>query len=161
MKVFIGIDPGLNHIAAAGISLDGSLSFHILEEVNAGERTAGGYVAAALKVYEQLSPYIEDSAVAVEQMVHIDKWRKRKNSDPNDLISLAYLSGAILDKLVEADRVTLVTPMTWKGNTPKKVMQNRLERDYGVELEREYGSTLAHNVYDAIGIAKWARENLS
>lgn len=81
--------------------------------------------------------------------------------DPNDLILLAVLCGAIAhDQLVSDARVTLVKPEEWKGQTPKDITteraKSRLSPSEIARVQLPSAAGLAHNVWDAIGIGLWA-----
>lgn len=80
--------------------------------------------------------------------------RSKSKGDPNDLIAVAGVVGA-LDALAP-HHTTVYLPSEWKGQVPKSVMTTRttskLEK---TELERiitPRRASLMHNVWDAIGI---------
>ena len=84
---------------------------------------------------------------------------KNRKLSPNDLIDLAIVAGACARVGKESK---LVLPVEWKGQTPKDIchkrVMSRLSREEllivkaGVE---GVPKSLRHNVYDAVGIARW------
>lgn len=98
--------------------------------------------------------------VEVPQVYNVTK----SKGNPNDLIKLAMTAGCpiTIADLWDAE-VLEVKPYEWKGQLPKEVVQQRVERILTIEekavLERDLRSCespvpkhLWHNVYDAIGI---------
>jgi Holliday junction resolvasome RuvABC endonuclease subunit len=79
--------------------------------------------------------------------------RTRSKGDPNDLIHLAGLVGA----LTHWFRGTTFTylPHDWKGTVPKEIMEarilKRLSDDEKSKIQKA-PKGLMHNVYDAVGI---------
>jgi hypothetical protein len=74
--------------------------------------------------------------------------------DPNDLIPLAAVTGAIA-ALTGARLTTWVLPRVWKGTLPKGAafearLFERLTNDERSAIQ--YCGSMLHNVYDAIGI---------
>lgn len=76
--------------------------------------------------------------------------------DPNDLLLLAGVDAAIVTYL--PGEVTCVVPREWKGTIPPDVLISRVQ-DRLSEEERARVTlptkSLAHNVWDAVGIALW------
>lgn len=82
--------------------------------------------------------------------------------DPNDLIPLAILDGAVW-QATEARGVMYPLPREWKGQVPKDVMNKRTldklsEKEYSVVKENlsRMPKSLHHNAIDAIGLGQWA-----
>jgi hypothetical protein len=79
---------------------------------------------------------------------------RKRGTDPNDLIQLAAVVGAIVARVGQMPTVLL--PMEWKGQVDKAVMWDRaLKRLSPEEFERVPGApkvlkSLAHNMHDAI-----------
>ena len=87
--------------------------------------------------------------------------QKHLKGDPNDLMPLGILAGAVWIRMVP-NRCVMPLPKEWKGQTPKDVMSRRTisqldrqERDLLKDDVERIPSYLRHNVYDAIGIALW------
>jgi hypothetical protein len=87
-----------------------------------------------------------------------------RREDPNDLIDLAGVLGAIIG-VTRASVVWSPFPRQWKGQAPKEVTQQRVEAKLS-DLEKGMiewpASRLRHNVYDAIhlGIVYLERQGL-
>jgi len=83
--------------------------------------------------------------------------RDKSKGDPNDLIKVAAVAGAI-SKGVFAEARSFVLPAEWKGAAPKLVTEARC-RNYLTDSELEKiilpTKSLQHNVWDAIGIGLW------
>jgi len=76
----------------------------------------------------------------------------RAKGDPNDLINLAVLVGALAQTFREPQ---LFKPFEWKRNTPKPVMEGRILKRLSASEKTRIVlpiKSLAHNVIDAIGI---------
>lgn len=76
--------------------------------------------------------------------------RGAQKGDPNDLIQLAGVLGAICAEYSYCDMVSYA-PREWKGQVPKPIMQKRIEMKLRPE-ERRLLDGQNHNVWDAVGI---------
>ena len=90
----------------------------------------------------------------------------RQKGDQNDLIDLAQVVGRYAEAFRrEGAEVALVYPRTWKGTLPKDVMveriKGRLSAAEHARVELPSAASLAHNVYDAIGIGLHALGRLA
>ena len=88
-------------------------------------------------------------------VIEMPVFYRNNKADPQDLLRLAYSAGAW--STIAKGRVQLVTPRQWKGQVPKKIMNNRIYNrlDSGEQSVVDTGSsTLAkrHNVLDSVGI---------
>jgi hypothetical protein len=75
--------------------------------------------------------------------------------DPNDLLNLAAVVGAITTHYLYP---VIVRPREWKGQAPKDVTEARVRKELSkVEMARVDlpAKSLRHNVFDAIGIGLW------
>ena len=71
----------------------------------------------------------------------------QQKGDPNDLIALAILGGALLN--LAALHREMPTPRVWKGAVPKKIHHQRLRADHRwIGTQQINADTL-----DAIGLA--------
>jgi hypothetical protein len=102
---------------------------------------------------------IEVSGRTIIELPQIYRSSKSKG-DPNDLIDIALVVGALLER--SGGHAELVLPRKWKGTVPKKVMLKRIvsklsEAEKRV-LSNAYGATKStlHNVTDSVGIGLWA-----
>lgn len=87
-------------------------------------------------------------AIEIPQVYPVRKWK----GDPNDLIQVAYIAGAIAGLLrrYTIDIKTL-KPHEWKGNTPKKI-DNKRTFERLTPSEQEIVKTASNHVLDAVGI---------
>ncbi len=98
--------------------------------------------------------------IEIPQVYRQSKWK----GDPNDLIEVAVVSGAL--GLCFAEKPTrFVKPHDWKGNVPKNIHNDRVlgrlskpERQIFAE-EKSFSKAQAHNVVDAIGLGLWFLKN--
>jgi hypothetical protein len=75
----------------------------------------------------------------------------KSKGDPNDLIPLAMLGGAILAR-VYAMEILLPTPAAWKGQVPKTIHHQRI-RAKAPTLGR-----CSKDALDAVGLVLWGLE---
>jgi hypothetical protein len=94
--------------------------------------------------------------------------QRKQRGDPNDLIALAVVAGALLTSMPNTD-VALISPRQWKGTIPKerkltdylvhtrilKVLCAGERRVYDYALA-QHPESLRHNIADAVGIGLWA-----
>lgn len=138
MKI-ISIDPGVKHIGWAS-HVEGKLSHCGLS-----------------KKWVNLAG---DIIVIEKPQIYSPRFWK---GDPNDLINIAIVVGeikGIYEKL--GGKVVLVLPNQWKGQTPKDVIKNQIDKDLDKrETEvmknalQNHPKHLHHNIYDAVGIGRW------
>lgn len=84
--------------------------------------------------------------------------RKADRVNPDDIITLAYRLGLVIGDLRSLGclwPVRTVTPVRWKGQTPKDVVHNRI-RDLVSSPERNVTRGADHNALDAVGIGLWS-----
>lgn len=70
--------------------------------------------------------------------------------ETGSIAKLMFVCGMLYSLRNEVEEMRLVTPREWKGQLPKKVVANRLQKDYepyGISM-----TALNENVMDAIGI---------
>jgi len=79
--------------------------------------------------------------------------------DPNDLITLALSAGELVGRINAEHPAAIVTeylPATWKGQVPKDIMIERIKKklteDELTMVDLPSAASLAHNVWDAVGI---------
>lgn len=82
--------------------------------------------------------------------------------DPNDLIDLSILGGALWTS-IQPKAVSFPVPRQWKGQVPKDVLIQRVIKELSKQEETilrsdvdHVPSGLRHNVYDAVCLGKWA-----
>lgn len=108
-----------------------------------------------------------DYVVIEEPMIYPEyPGQRKKNIDPNDIIKLALATGAVFGAVVAGvlqaagemhiESVTYL-PREWKGQMPKDVMNNRVQRHLdrgGIEVPclKRLNKRQRGDVLDAIGI---------
>lgn len=161
MKI-ISIDPGLEKVAFAVWDEAGTLTHASLVIYKHGpgkERAEKWRTIAEVTAIHSGMSMGENLLIAEIPQVYRDK-----KSDPNDLIDLAGVVGALAGKLSGTVEWSPV-PREWKGQIPKTVTQTRVKKRLS-QAERDRVDwpipSLCHNVYDAIhlGLVYLEREGI-
>jgi hypothetical protein len=106
------------------------------------------------------------------EMPNIRK-RSRQKGDPNDLLYLTLINGAVFTA-VEAESRELVPVNDWKGSVEKEIMHRRILGEWPEGFEplvslspkvtpqerKLLGDKPDHNVLDAVGIGLWKLRRL-
>jgi len=159
--VIIGIDPGLKgHGYAVIDALSGELlRAAFVPNAKRGSRGAAAWVPTADRVCNEIGTFKAD-------MIVVEKPRSYAHhpANPNDLIEIACAGAYLAAKLQTLSKspcsVVDVEPRTWKGQVPKGVMLERIRSKLtdgelqNVEMPKQKAYVL--DVFDAVGIAKWA-----
>ena len=156
MKSVLAVDPGTHStgwarfeggtMVAAGVALGGT-----------GAQPARVVATARAVELANGSPTGLDELVVEYPQVH--KYGSAAKADPDDLLALALVAGAVLQTYPDA-RARLVRPAQWKGQVPKAVMGRRV-MEHLTPPERGVVDAVAmahkpdHNMLDAIGIGLW------
>lgn len=161
----ISVDPGIGgcswarfeggRLLACGmarVKAEGSIPTRAAEAV-AALRAATGYEVTLRHVVEWPQVYREGHRG--------DAGGRGRDADPNDLLGLAAIAGAIAAHV----NVETIRPADWKGNLPKPKrgqpyvvatrVASRLEGAERLAWDQGYASvpqSLRHNVADAVGI---------
>ncbi len=148
----VGIDPGVHECGVAieiGLHRKALLVAGTLPEML---DLVWGYVPIAGRLY-----------VCVEgQQIYRSEDSK---GDPNDMINVAQVAGAMLGMLLvdhapEPTVYKVPLPRTWKGSLPKKQHHARLARDFPhwvTPVKAQTKSRMQHHVWDAVGLLEWHR----
>jgi hypothetical protein len=144
--MIVSIDPG-THEAGVAQWKDARLQTAYLVRVTSDE----SWLWLANKVAQSCF-HLPVSAIVLERpQVYV---RSRAKGDPNDLITLALAAGAIAGQFNV--QVIEYRPAEWKGQVPKEIMIDRiretLDADERAAVELPNARSLAHNVWDAVGI---------
>ena len=152
----ISIDPGVNACGVAvweSVSNGNTLIYaRLIKSQSAGAKAMVESVAnnLDLRTYDVLA--IELPQIYV---------RSRSKGDPNDLIQLALVVGAFVQRFTGT--VVMYKPHEWKGTVPKKIMieriLKRLSNDEKSRIQKAPNSLL-HNTVDAIGIGLYHTKRL-
>ena len=146
MASVLSVDPGVNHIGWA--------------------RHEGGKLTHC-----DLSQTWVDLVYTSEDIIVIEKPQvyapKHWKGDPNDLINVAIVAGEIGGYYGGHDYdVHYVLPATWKGQTPKEVTKNQIDKELDMDEMKvlkqalmKHPKGLRHNIYDAVGIGRWYAKN--
>lgn len=164
--MIVTIDPGLHH---TGVAIwDHHLGRYFLKRAHLVTVHCDNLAETAyLQAREAFIGDYPFEAVIVElPQVYT---RDKSKGDPNDLIAVAAVAGAIMDHYIrystsETDK-QLVLPFAWKGNVPKetKSKQNPIKNRCVADLvPQEMGNVvlpkavkIQHNVWDAVGLGLW------
>lgn len=125
--ILLSIDPGARGCGCAWW-VEGTLLHALYVASGAAEREVGpaGWVAAVAAVEAASSEVLgglRPDGVIVEQM----QVYTRGKGDPRDLLSLAAIGGGLFCAFSDARPIGLL-PSVWKGQVPRLVMGNRIEK---------------------------------
>lgn len=148
--MLVSIDPGVR-LCGVAVFEDGELASAWLSK-SSGWRTMAYCVVSDLQKRYPLE-VLEPGRLVIEKP-QIYTQNKLKG-DPNDLIDLACVVGA-LGVLMIRQELTTYLPRQWKGQVPKHVMieriKGKLSEDERKRIELPSAKSLQHNVWDAVGI---------
>ncbi len=156
MKTTMGVDPGKDTgwaVFVDGILYAAGLSFGPFDEI-AEDVALEMRRVLRLRATRGIGPI--ESVIEVPQVYPQRRWK----GDPNDLIGVALIAGAVGHALADSGNVEFVKPHEWKGNAPKKVGvgqtlgcltddERRILDDSGVINSKK------HNMIDAVGLGLW------
>lgn len=143
------LDPG---VKAAGVAV-----FDLDTKALAGAALARGKksdetVRAALHFVMEFEVFPSEIRVEVPQVYVKGK------GDPNDLIDITYVAGQFSGAFISADDIVIscVRPRAWKGQVNPDAMieriKGRLSPEEMMRVEIPRAKSLAHNIFDAVGI---------
>jgi hypothetical protein len=163
--VIVSIDPGVRF---TGVAIwDHHQSRYYLRRAHLVKNTAKDLAMSVVNVScgTFIGNYPFEAVIVELPQVYT---RDKSKGDPNDLIAVAAVAGAIMDRYASLARVghkLYVLPGEWKGGVPKttKSGQNPIKNRCQVDLRpQELGNialptamSLQHNVWDAVGIGLW------
>lgn len=162
----ISIDPGLEKVAWAewdfetGKLVEAGL---IQRKAEVGEERAEKWRKMAYQV-DYLLFKLEDREILL--VIEIPQvYSGPREEDPNDLIDLAGVVGAITGKIINGHVEWSPTPREWKGQIKKEISKQRVDQRLSQDEKAKILwpiKSLAHNVYDALhlGIVYLEREGL-
>lgn len=88
---------------------------------------------------------------------------RMSRGDNNDLLNLATVIGGIIQSFTEANVIRLL-PHQWKGNEKKETLTLKIQTKLSLEeltrVEIPRAKSLAHNMWDAIGIGLYYFDRL-
>ena len=159
----LAVDPGINATGWA------------IYNKNSKLQACGLIQAKTVNVVESIKKICYDLGLAWEEhmsgtrppeLMVVEKMQVYRQGlakgDPNDLIDLSILGGALWATMKPLG-ASFPVPSQWKGQVPKEVLIERVMKDLtkqedtilksDIEL---IPSSLRHNVYDAVCLGKWA-----
>ena len=156
----IAIDPGLRGCGVA-VFHDGKIAqAGYIRGAKTGRGPAVWSVMAQAVRNEVFMWEPENTPLAIErpQVYTVGK----SKGDPDDLLELTGVVGAIC--YAHGGPVTAYRPREWKGQLPKEIHHNRIRKHLAAEGRLEATErllagvppSLAHNVWDAIGLGRFA-----
>lgn len=154
--MWIAIDPGLRGCGVSVWTDRGELcgASYIPGAKEGRGPQAWRVLAEAVARYAcSVAPYGQINLILEVPQVYV---RARSKGDPNDLIQVAAVVGALTGKLMVpgADCVAYL-PAEWKGQTPKEITTARaqaaLQADELSEVKLP-AKSLQHNVWDAVAL---------
>lgn len=147
------LDPG---VKAAGVAV---FDLHAKTLVGAGLargetvfKTAQRAIDMAQAISEMvnLAPCFPSEVIVEKPQVYV-----RGKGDPNDLIEVALSGGAFAGWFYMATQ-TAIQPREWKGQVNPDAMieriKSRLSPEETARVEIPRAKSLAHNIFDAVGI---------
>ena len=152
----VAIDPGLRGTGVA-VFVDGALARAVYarnpEKV---ERGPEAWLRMAEAVRDQVIAFPEADLVIEVPQVYV---AGRSKGDPDDLLELAGVDGAITALLAPA-RIASFKPRAWKGQVPKEIHHARVLRklspaETAVLEQADVPASLRHNVVDAVALGVW------
>lgn len=146
LQIVLGIDPGLRCTGIA--TYDGRTVAH--GSIRVADHDLSVRVSAIVgNVLEWLGIVRPD--VIVIELPQVYQGRLQKG-DPNDLIDLAVLVGALLHAIPHSVAL-LPRPREWKGQVPKDIHHRRIR-----ERIPDFGPS-GKDTMDAVGLALWGYEH--
>lgn len=156
--MIVGIDPGTRDVAVAFCDQRGILvSCHLLRS---NHRTLADRTLHIASQFLDMAPQEYLTGIVEKPMIYPQGTRHRDKSkrvDPNDIVDLSSVAGAML---VLCDKSSYVKPQEWKGQMPKDVCHKRIKKILSKEETETLNyylslvpSSLRHNVLDSVGIA--------
>lgn len=133
------------------------------------ERIADNLGEVAMDMAEQIPGAGADFIVVERMVVYPDDRKRSKQSQTksaNDVLDLQALAFYAAGVLTGPDtRLSSVAARTWKGQTPKDIMERRIKREVADRPRasaealalglRGVPASLQHNTVDAVGIGLW------
>jgi len=152
--MIVAVDPGIHDCGVSVWRPDGQLFTAGL--VNNSAQQPGCENAQPMSEAVRLWLVANGAGAPASLAIEVPQVYTRTHSkgDPNDLIDLACVVGAVM--AVRPWRsITAYRPAQWKGNVPKDVTAERALRDLSCAERlrvQECAPSLLHNVWDAVAL---------
>jgi len=145
----LGIDPGLN-ATGLGALYDGRMSQQTIRPDINHHNLAFRVREIAEKVRLATCDLYGLDLLVIEKPQVYERWKSK--GDPNDLVDLAVLVGALI-VVIPAKRILLPQPQQWKGSVPKRIHHRRIRTLYP-DLGR-----CSADAMDAVGLALYGAKH--
>lgn len=161
----VAVDPGLNGLGVSVWDYQGNgqatLQFALYTS------STGGQPHRCFEVVPDFLELIKSLGHVDLLLIEIPQVYQERNTDPNDLINLAFCAGGMAYSATPYVRSILtVWPHDWKGNTPKMskdgktiVMEHRMRAKLSPEelstVMLPKAKSLHHNVWDGVALGAW------
>ncbi len=147
----LAIDPGLRACGCAYF-VDGRLSrAELVKNPEKKARGPGAHHQMANAVGQWIFTLRPSTRIAlVLEYPRIYPKASQQKGDPNDLLELAGVDGALVSWIIP-DTVQHYFPAEWKGQVPKPIMLERIRAKL-TSIERGNCYSQDHNTFDGIGI---------
>lgn len=159
--ILIAIDPGLRHCGVAVFEAGELQCAALVKNRDLVSRGPSAHAEMAWQVLHWLSAWDLDRAILVLEWPRIYPGSGQRKGDLNDLLELAGVDSAIASKLgAFLGEVTCYAPAQWKGQVPKRIMNDRVLKRLTPREAARIIHPKDHNVLDAIGIGLHRLERL-
>jgi hypothetical protein len=136
--VILAVDPGV-HLCGCALFIGDQLATAWLEEK--GPRA----------IWSAVDPKWREHVRVIVEVPQV-YGRSRSKGDPNDLINVALVAGAIVGLF---PNTRIVRPREWKGDVPKEVVERAAREVIGdriAAVQFPKRRALAHNIWDAVAL---------
>ena len=159
LNTLVSIDPGTEETGIALYREGKLVDVDVLRvKASAGNREIRASSMGRLAV-DRVRAWKEPARVVLEYP-QVYKHGPGAEVDPDDVLCLVLVLGHIWGTFhaVNGNKVELVRPATWKGQVPKRIMNNRIVGTLSpVEQQLVHDKVRSnHNALDAVGIGLWA-----
>lgn len=150
MSYLIAVDPGLH---ACGVAIFTDSVLQDASYIQSDSKYTALNMIAQSMVYSVLA---KTGRMYGNMVIELPQVYPVSKGDPNDLISLAVVIGALVEGF-GGHYTQLVKPREWGGQTPKKTKNQRVLKALRESEKAKIVSVGAkdHNTLDAIGIGLW------
>lgn len=147
--VLVSVDPGLRGCGVAVFADGVLLSAQYVANPAKGDGPKA-WLQMGLQVFRAVGAFVK---AGFRMVVEVPRVYPVSKGDPNDLIQIAGVAGAVVGQLTP-DTAQFTYPSDWKGQVPKEICQRRIT---ALLSKTELDSVQSvgykdHNTYDAIGI---------
>ncbi len=161
MKYLVSIDPGAASVAWA-VFAEGRLQVSGYTGVQETSDAARPYLVTDFffqdlrKAFPDACRHGGDDYHLIIERPQVYTGAGKSKGDPNDLISVALVVGAVLFEscAVYGWGSQTVLPARWKGSVPKRITKARLQKELAPE-EAEKVRWSNHDIVDAVAIGCW------